>query len=202
MLQHLKSAVDPACGSTNHVPLYDGGFLPTVRCVGVPSFRSADVRDVACLLDMDPTIGSWSCNPPPFALHRSMVMADFSVTREEAMEFIIVDDRCLSAEPLQFPETKSRILVIRADQIDRDRLLNAREILQYAHWPVPLSDRIRLLAALDAEGSLTLADCLSTERADGNVIALIAAMAVRRELVIDLDSGRIGPETRITRFGR
>ncbi|MBB4001262.1 hypothetical protein [Aurantimonas endophytica] len=80
------------------------------------------------------------------------------------------------------------------------RLENAREILRYANWRVTLSDRVRLLAALDQEGSLALAEAMTTIRNGVDPIAALAALALRRFVDLDLDSGRIGPETRVARW--
>jgi hypothetical protein len=80
------------------------------------------------------------------------------------------------------------------------RLENARELLRYASWRVSLSDRVRLLAALDQEGSLTMAEAMTTIRNGADPIAAIAALCLHRFIEIDLDSGRIGPQTRVAPF--
>ena len=80
------------------------------------------------------------------------------------------------------------------------RLDNARELLRYARWRPTLGDRVRLLAFLDQEGSLCLADCMTAIRAGRDPIGTIAALALRRFVEIELDEAPIGPETRVSRF--
>ena len=40
------------------------------------------------------------------------------------------------------------------------RFRNAKDLLRYGFYRPPLGDRIRLLAALDEMGSLTVAECM------------------------------------------
>ena len=86
-----------------------------------------------------------------------------------------------------------------ANLLPVDRMENAADLLRYARWRVSLADRICLLHALDQEGSLSLVDCMDVLRSCTQPMAAIAALALQRHVSIDLDSGRLAPETRVTR---
>jgi hypothetical protein len=47
---------------------------------------------------------------------------------------------------------------------------------------------------------MPLAVCMQVIRDSRDAIGVIAAMALRRFLELDLDEARIGPETRVSRF--
>ncbi|MER0240084.1 hypothetical protein ABRA89_18380 [Fulvimarina sp. MAC8] len=144
---------------------------------------------------------SWSCGPDPVDVQGTVVQPDLRVLRGGGTEhiFVLDDDQEPPFPPNENRDGPSALRVLHRSELEGDRLENAKEILRYARWRVPLSDRIRLLAALDSESSLTLAECLSLGRPGCDAIAIVAALALHRFVVIDLDSGRIGPETRITR---
>ncbi|AWM24856.1 hypothetical protein AOX55_00001596 [Sinorhizobium fredii CCBAU 25509] len=57
---------------------------------------------------------------------------------------------------------------------------------------------MRLLAALDEHGTLTLAECLSAFR-ETRPIAGLASMVLNRFIDIDLDEALIGPESTVRR---
>jgi hypothetical protein len=86
------------------------------------------------------------------------------------------------------------------DPNQRWRLENARDLLAYASHPIPLRERLLLLSCLDEHQALPLSICMQVIRASGNPIGVIAAMAMHRFIEIDIDEGRIGPETRVSRF--
>ncbi|RFC62735.1 hypothetical protein DYI37_12220 [Fulvimarina endophytica] len=131
-----------------------------------------------------------------------MVQPDLRALRDDGTEHILVldNDQNPPFPPNENRDESSALRILRRSDVEGDRLENARELLRYARWRVPLSERIRLLAALDAEGSLSLAECLSLGRPGFDAIAMVAALALHRFVVIDLDSGRIGPETRVTLY--
>lgn len=182
------------------------GFDPrhTVRCIGVATFRSQDSRDLACLLDVDPQVSGWSCLPEPLVCGDRVLPLDFEVNGANGVELLAV----VAAPPETVPTgaveaAKERGAVLRlipVADLCGDRLESARELMRYAKWRVSLSDRIRLLAALDQEGSMTLVECMSAVRNAADPIGVVAALALRRFVAIDLDSGPLGPETRVTRF--
>ncbi|WP_210388408.1 hypothetical protein [Mesorhizobium caraganae] len=73
------------------------------------------------------------------------------------------------------------------------------DLLRYARWHCPLGDRVRLLAALDEHGSLTVAECLAAFH-ETVPIAGLSSLVLRRFVEIDLDEARIGPETAVRRI--
>lgn len=176
----------------------------TVRCVGEARFRSQDSRDLACLLDVDSQVSGWSCLPAPLVSGDCVLPLDFEVHGVNGVEYLaVVATRADGAPPWASEaavEHGATLRLVAAAELAGDRLENCRELLRYAKWRVSLSDRIRLLAALDQEGSMTLVECMSAVRNAMDPIGVVAALALRRFVEIDLDSGPLGPETRVTRF--
>lgn len=180
-------------------------FAPaqTVRCVGEPRFRTQYVRDAGCLLDVDPGVLSWTCRPSALSNRRRTFLPDFEVVREAAVELVAVTEDRERVPDWAVAAAVARgmpITTLPTSHLVGVRLENARELLRYAAWRVSLSDRVRLLAALDQEGSLPLGEAMTTIRNGADPIAAIAALALRRFVDLDLDSGRIGPETRVARW--
>jgi hypothetical protein len=81
------------------------------------------------------------------------------------------------------------------------RLQNAKDLLRYAQYQTPLGDRIRLLAALEQEGSATVAECLSVFR-EISPMAGLSSLILHRWVTIDLDREFIAPHTTVRAFGR
>ncbi|MBO9197508.1 hypothetical protein J5277_25665 [Rhizobium sp. 16-449-1b] len=81
------------------------------------------------------------------------------------------------------------------------RLQNAKDLLRYADYQTPLGDRIRLLAALEHEGSATVAECLSIFR-EVSPMAGLSSLILRRWVTIDLDLELISPHTTVRVFRR
>lgn len=81
------------------------------------------------------------------------------------------------------------------------RLQNAKDLLRYASYQTPLGDRIRLLAALEQEGSATVAECLSVFR-EISPMAGLSSLILRRWVTIDLDVELIAPHTTVSVFRR
>lgn len=177
----------------------------TVRCAGEARFRSQAARDAACLFDVDPDVLDWSCLPPAFSNGSESFAVDLVVTRSSGLEYVAVSDGIGMPDA---PDWACRaaadfgavLRVVPHADILGHRLENARELLRYAKWRVSLSQRITLLAALDSEGTLTLIECMSAVRNCADPIGAVAALALRRFVEIDLDSGPLGPETRVIRF--
>jgi len=150
-------------------------------------------------LDVDDDVTSWSCQPRTFTEGDQKYVADFKVVREdrEALVFVVDED-----QPPDWVIEQVRQLGLAfelVEQIDMPvgRLRNARDLLRYARYDVPLGDRIRLLAALDELGSLTIAECLSAFQ-ETRAIAGLARLILEREVEIDLDVV-ISPETQVRR---
>lgn len=79
------------------------------------------------------------------------------------------------------------------------RLRNAKDLLRYGFYRPPLGGRIRLLAALDDMGSLTVAECMAAVR-EGRPMPTLAALILQGFLETDLDEALIGPETQVRRI--
>lgn len=174
----------------------------TVRCAGVPMFRSQRARDLACLLDLDPTVREWSCLPLTLRSGGAAHVPDFMVIREEGASLVdaiggvvIPTAAWIEAEAGRQGYAYDRVA---ADGIERTRLANARDLLRYARWQCPLGDRVRLLVALDEFASMTVAECLPAFR-ETVPIAGLSSLILHRFVEVDLDEARIGPETMVRR---
>jgi hypothetical protein len=95
-------------------------------------------------------------------------------------------------------KTGCKYEVVDRKSVPPGRLKNAKDLLRYGGYETPLSDRIRLLAALEDNGSLTVAECLPAFQ-DIKPIAGLASLVLHRFVTMDLDE-IIGPETQVTRF--
>jgi hypothetical protein len=56
----------------------------TVRCDGRRMFRHRAARDFGCLLDVDPSVISWTCLPMVLRHPQGTHVPDFAVTRTAA----------------------------------------------------------------------------------------------------------------------
>lgn len=178
-------------------------FYPqqTVRCVGPAAFRNQLARDVACLLDLDEDVTSWSCFSEVFSHGSESFRPDLVVDRENSCAIIQANDRFHPA-PSWLPEAVLKAgyqyqLLAQAD-LPAIRLRNAKDLLRYARYDVPLDDRVRLLAALDEHGTLTVAECLTAFRSVSPLPGL-ASLILGRIVTVDLDEILIGPETAVRR---
>lgn len=175
-----------------------GGYRP-LRCVGEVALPTPLVTDVARLLDTEGDVDRWSC--------RSLQHPDggspesvFEVERTTGLERIRVMENG-PAEPQHAGHrdadgTPVRFM-FRAD-VDAVRLENAQLILPHATWRVSLDDRIRLLAVLDEEGSVTLGECLAIFRNTSRPIAAVASLALAHVVDLDLDTP-LGSRSRVIR---
>jgi hypothetical protein len=176
----------------------------TLHCVGPVHFRTQAARDLACLLDIDRAVRNWCCLPLVLR-HRGIAhVPDFLVTRTDGT--VLMDassasvmpslDWCHEAADREGFRYERHVL----EPSRRCRLENARDLLAYAWHPIPLRERLLLLACLDEHETLPLSACMQIIRSCHNPIGTIAAMALHRFIEIDLETARIGPETRVTRF--
>lgn len=177
----------------------------TVRCIGQPLFRSRAARDLACLLDLDPTVVSWTCLPFMVDDGGDGHVPDFGVTRDDGVTLTDVGEDGSIAPPDRIGDAAHergyRYERVPADELREGfRLENARDLLRYANFRAPLGDRVRLLALIDEYGPMPLAHCMQIVRTGTDPIAVIAALVLRRFLELDLDEARIGPDTRVARF--
>jgi hypothetical protein len=179
--------------------------LPSLKCRGQPVFRSKVVRDVACILDLNPDIAKWYTPAPGPAAGALPHTPDFQVfNRDGTVRFVDAPDRQVAVSDV---ELLSSVLGQRAsyrrmsseELYDGFRVQNARDLLQYANVQVTLADRLRLLAVLDQEGSLTMSDCFGIIRY-GEPVAVVASMILHGFLDVDLDEKLISPETFVRRI--
>ncbi|WP_244494611.1 hypothetical protein [Ensifer sp. Root127] len=175
--------------------------LGTVRCDGPPVFRSQLARDIACLLDVDDEVTSWTCMSVPFEHQDELHRPDFEVTRAD--ETFLVEACCENFGNIEALYESARAAGYRYELVERTalptiRLKNARDLLRYARFEAALSDRIRLLAALDENGSLSVAECLTAFQ-ETKPVAGLASLSLQRFITMELDEALIGPETQVRR---
>lgn len=183
------------------------GFYPsaTVRCDGGKVFRSQAARDVGCLLDVDPSVVSWRCMPTPFGDPAHSV--DFEVIHDDGRVILLdAHDREIRCDVAAYEEAARRRSaeyrsLSREDVHGGFRLRNAKDLLRYGNYTVPLGDRLRLLGALDENGSMPIAECLNAFQ-ETRPVAGLAAMILNRYLEVDLDDAPLGPETMVRRIAR
>lgn len=143
-------------------------FYPaaTIRCDGPRLFRSQTARDVACLLDVDPAVHSWVCTPEAFDVDGHRHIPDFAlVDTHGGRSFLDAPDRGdVKADDVSRAvlAKTGRPYSVMSDAELRSgyRLRNAKDLLRYGNYTVTLGDRIRLLAALEELGSMTVSECL------------------------------------------
>jgi len=178
----------------------------TLKCVGRALFRSQRARDYACVLDLDPDVLSWRCVPEAIVNDSGSARPQWwhvDLLIETISEKLLVDVwqtttggptwMAKSAERLGYRYRPTSIM-----EIGQTRLQNATELFEYARAAAPLGDRIRILAALDEAGSLTLAECLSAVR-ESQAMHTVASMIVQGLLLVDLGEALLGPETVVRR---
>jgi len=88
---------------------------------------------------------------------------------------------------------------VSAAELDPIRVSNARDLVRYARYEASLGDRVRLMAALDEMGSLTLAECMAVVR-EGRPMDAVACLILRGHLEVDIDESLLGPGT-VVRLG-
>lgn len=181
-------------------------FYPrnTVRCSGDPMFRTQLARNLGCVLDVDRHVVAWLCLPAELKAeigpHVPDVMVDYDDGRRVFMDTVEQEGSPDITEAAAIAGIRHRF-VTRKEIEAGYRLQNARDLLRYANYRTPLNDRVRLLAALDEMGSLSVAD---TFPLFGEVKPMtgIAWMVLHRMIAIELDDEIIGPETAIRRYQR
>ncbi|WP_413711838.1 hypothetical protein [Rhizobium sp. Rhizsp82] len=174
--------------------------LSTVRCVGPVLFRDQLARDIGCLLDVDDDVVSWSCQSHALTNGKLLYRPDFLV--RHADRAFLVDGFREEGLP-DWVRSSSAMDGLTYEIIDRSalpsvRLKNAKDLLRYARHDAALSDRIRLLAALDEYSSLTVSEALMIFR-ETKPVAGLASLFLQRFIAMDLDDRLIGPETIVRR---
>ncbi|MDE3783407.1 hypothetical protein I7G00_04955 [Sinorhizobium meliloti] len=197
-----SASIQAAVNSTSIRIFYPSA---TMRCEGGKLFRSQAARDVGCLLDVDPSVVSWRCMPPSLAqLDHS---PDFEVVHDDARVVLLdAHDRELPTDATPYKEAArlrgAEYLWMSREEVHGGfRLRNAKDLLRYGNYAVPLGDRLRLLGALDENGSMPIAECLNAFQ-ETKPVAGLAAMILNRYLEVDLDDAPLGPETVVRRIAR
>lgn len=174
--------------------------LSTVRCDGPVLFRDQLARDIACILDVDDDVVSWSCRSHPLTQGTQTYRPDFLVRRSDCC--FLVDGKREEAAP-EWATEKADEAGLAYEVVERSslppvRLRNAKDLMRYARYEAALSDRVRLLAALDECSSLSVAEALMVFR-ETKPMAGLASMFLHRFITLDLDERLIGPETIVRR---
>jgi hypothetical protein len=178
--------------------------LASIKCVGRITFRSQAVRDYACLLDVELEVFQW-ISPGPILRHGAEAhQTDFIVTNLNGETFAVTVGEKSSPPPGWVAAVASAIgyefrFAAVEDFSAGYRLRNAKDLLRYGFYRCPLGDRVRLLAALDDLGSLTVTECMAAFQ-ESKAMPSLAALILQGFLEIDLDSGLIGPETQVRRI--
>lgn len=149
--------------------------------------------------DVDPDVARWSCEGIELSYGGETYRADFVVTGTNNRTFVVDVAEGAPRPPDWIELAAARAghayrLVAMRDFVDSNRLLNAKDLLRYGFYRCSLGDRVRVLAALDEMGSLTVAEALSAFRG-GRPMASLAALILRGFLEIEMDDAPIGPET-------
>lgn len=178
--------------------------LATIKCEGPPVFRTQDARDFACLLDLAPDVCRWTCDSVSLKMGDDAYTSDFLVTSTEGSTFLADVGREKPTPPDWVEVAADRAghgyrPVAMSDFADSFRLRNAKDLLRYGFYRCPLGDRIRILAALDEMGSLTVAEAMSAFY-EGRPIGCLASLIFQGFLEVDLDDALIGPETVVRRI--
>jgi hypothetical protein len=167
-------------------------------------FRSKVAADLACILDLDVLIVSWSYPAGPSG-EQGQYTPDFLVEHIDGQRWLVDAPDRNGARAVFDPAVAQTLgcagyrMASRAEIYDGFRLRNARDLLRYARHIVPLGDRMRLLAALDEHGSLSFAECLQTIR-ESRAVPTVAAMILQGFLEVELDEALLGPETMVRRI--
>lgn len=193
-----------ASASANSLAPYSDA-LPSLKCKGQPVFRSKVVRDVACILDLNPDVAKWCTPAPELAWEALPHRPDFLVFDNDGnARFIDAPDREVAVSEIDLisaalGQGASYRRMSTEELYEGFRVQNARDLLQYVNIHVTLADRLRLLAVLDQEGSLTMSDCFGIVR-HGEPVAVVASMILHGFLEVDLDEKLISPETFVRRI--
>lgn len=178
----------------------------SIKCDGPALYRSQASRDVACILDLNPSVTSWRCMPLSLELFGDAHVPDFVVLDSYGSQVLMdAPDRLLPCDAPLIEKSADGIglryrLVSPEEIYDGPRLQNARDLLRYGSVQLALGDRLKVLAVLNDEGSLTVAECLTIFTETRPPIAGLAQMILRGFVEVDLDTDLLGPETAVRRI--
>lgn len=177
----------------------------TTKCLGRTLYRSQEASDYACLLEVDPMVVHWRCVTQPVvndspALKPRHRYVDFAVRTSDEQNLLVDIWRGIPETITWLPAVAERLgyryQAVSIFDLNPVRIQNARDLVRYAGWQATLGDRVRILAGLEEEGSLTLAECLGAVR-ESRPMASIASMILMGLLEVDLDEALLGPDTAI-----
>ncbi len=178
---------------------------PSVKGPAFAKYRSKVARDLACILELNSSVVSWTCSSSPLVTEHGEHLPDFRMQDADGVWwFLDAPDRELPSSPeilMDAAVAQSHLyrLVGSPEIYDGFRLRNAKDLLRYSGHSVSLGDRVRLLSALEEHGSLAFADCLQAIR-ETQPIAALASMILQGFVEVELDDGLIGPETMVRRI--
>lgn len=197
---HIQQKLRDVVEATQHTH-----FRSAVKGPGRPTFRSKVVRDLSTILELNRSVLTWSCNPPPLTVGGRNHAPDLRMQDTDGGWWMLdAFDRKLPADSAVIAEAAKLLshryrVVDRSEIYDGFRLRNAADLLRYEGHNVPLGDRVRLLAALDENGSLSFADCLRVIR-ETQPVAALASLILQGLIEVELDEALIGPETMVRRI--
>ncbi len=162
------------------------------------------MRDYACLLDVAGSVSQWAVPGPVLRYGAEKHQTDFIVTKFEGETYAVRVGEKSSPPPDWAADAASAIgHEFRFEAVEDFsagyRLHNAKDLLRYGFYRCPLGDRVRLLAALDDLGSLTVAECMAAFQ-ESKAMPSLAALILQGFLEVDLDTALIGPETEVRRI--
>lgn len=181
----------------------------TLKCLGEPLFRDKHSRQYACLLDLDPEVITWKCMPQAIVNDSNSVRpqwwhVDFAVeTSDEALLVNIWQTAKGGPGWLSGVADRMGYRLQHVSMLDLDpvRLQNAVDLMRYVGCEVPLGDRVRILAALDEAGTLTLAETLSVMR-ESRPMHSVASLILSGVLEVDLSEALLGPDSVVRRASK
>jgi hypothetical protein len=192
-----------------HLPTKSYRPFGTVRCSNPSYFSSQLSRDLGCLLDVDDDVVAWCCRP--YGMDGVLLdigwkgpppdfMASYADGRDVYLHAVEGEGDPEVTEAAACRQLWHRF-VSAVDIRSGHRLQNAKDLLRYANYQTPLGDRIRLLAALEQEGTATVAECLTVFR-EVTPMAGLSSLILNRFVAVDLDAELIAPHTTVRIFGR
>ena len=192
----------------SHLPDYRPRFpVATLKAIGRPVFRSQEARDYACLLDLDPDVVSWQSVTHPLTDvgdcrgHHHVDLEVHTATASLMVEVCTGNAAAPSWLRSTLEECGFHYQMVRFSDLNPVRVANARDLIGYAKREATLGDRLRVLAALDEMGTLTLAECLTAVR-EGRAMETIASLILRGHLDVDLDDDLLAPDSVVRRCAK
>jgi hypothetical protein len=158
--------------------------VSTIRPGNVPVHVEVDGRVVDHIPDFELTDGTglWladcrmidELSPQVLAYHQAVAAA----AQAAGLEYRLETDVTVRVEP---------------------QITNARMIWRCSKWQVHPTDLVRVLHHLDEAGQSKVIEVSQVCRPHVDGVAVIAAMACQGLIDVDISSGPLGPETRVTR---